>query len=73
MRTEPPLGSTLTGRLDGGDDRLADREDPSRVTGDVAVRLADGGEAIADLGICRDQPWHTEDVPRDVSSALRDR
>lgn len=30
--------------------------DPGRVAADVAVMLADGGEAIADLAVLRDQP-----------------
>jgi Transposase DDE domain group 1 len=30
--------------------------DPGRVLADVAVMLADGGEAISDLGVLRDQP-----------------
>jgi hypothetical protein len=30
--------------------------DPGRVAVDVAVMLADGGEAIADLAVLRDQP-----------------
>jgi hypothetical protein len=32
------------------------RHDPGRVLVDVAVMLADGGEAISDLGVLRDQP-----------------
>ena len=31
------------------------RHDPGRVADDVAVMLADGGEAIADLAVLRDQ------------------
>src|SRR4051812_50017242 len=30
--------------------------DPGRVLADVAVMLADGGEAISDLAVLRDQP-----------------
>ena len=32
------------------------RHDPGRVLVDVAVMLADGGEAISDLAVLRDQP-----------------
>jgi hypothetical protein len=30
--------------------------DPARLAADVAVMLADGGEAISDLGVLRDRP-----------------
>src|SRR5262249_55364765 len=33
-----------------------DRHDPGRVAVDVAVMLADSGEAISDLAVLRDQP-----------------
>jgi Transposase DDE domain group 1 len=51
-----------TGLLGGFSDALAGLRqrqgghDPGRVAVDVAVMLADGGEAIADLAVLRDQP-----------------
>jgi hypothetical protein len=52
----------VTGLLGGFSDALAGPRqrqpghDPGRVAVDVAVMLADGGEAIADLAVLRDQP-----------------
>jgi hypothetical protein len=40
----------------GGLRRRRSRHDPGRVLVDVAVMLADGGEAISDLSVLRDQP-----------------
>lgn len=40
----------------GGLRRRRSRHDPGRVLVDVAVMLADGGEAISDLAVLRDQP-----------------
>jgi Transposase DDE domain group 1 len=36
--------------------RRRSRHDPGRVLSDLAVMLADGGEAITDLGVLREQP-----------------
>jgi hypothetical protein len=36
--------------------RRRSRHDPGRVLSDLAVMLADGGEAISDLGVLREQP-----------------
>jgi thioesterase domain-containing protein len=49
----------LTGAFTDALRRLRPRgtgHDPGRVAVDVAVMLADGGEAIADLAVLRDQP-----------------
>jgi Transposase DDE domain group 1 len=49
----------LTGRFGGALGSLRRRDaghDPGRVAVDVAVMLADGGEAIADLAVLRNQP-----------------
>jgi hypothetical protein len=49
----------LTGAFAGAPRRLRPRgtgHDPGRVVVDLAVMLADGGEAIADLALLRDQP-----------------
>jgi hypothetical protein len=40
----------------GGLRQRRSRHDPGRVLVDVAVMLADGGEAISDLAVLRDQP-----------------
>jgi hypothetical protein len=40
----------------GGLRRRRSRHDPGRVLVDVAVMVADGGEAISDLAVLRDQP-----------------
>ncbi|TCC44378.1 IS1380 family transposase [Kribbella pittospori] len=40
----------------GGLRQRRSRHDPGRVLADVAVMLADGGEAISDLAVLRDQP-----------------
>lgn len=40
----------------GGLRRRRSRHDPGRVLVDLAVMLADGGEAISDLAVLRDQP-----------------
>jgi hypothetical protein len=54
--------AAVTGLTDGFGEALAglrvrrSRHDPGRVLVDVAVMLADGGEAISDLAVLRDQP-----------------
>jgi Transposase DDE domain group 1 len=61
----------LTGRFGealGSLRRRRGGHDPGRVAVDLAVMLADGGEAIADVGVLRDQPGLFGKVASDATA-----
>ena len=64
---EMGLTKALTRGLAGMGERVG-RHDPGRVVRDLAVMLADGGEALCDLGSVRDQAPLFGEVASDATA-----